>query len=166
MTSPSARASGPRLVEPAAFSNAVALNSVIWTGTRLIGPPLAAGVIEWASISTALFRQRGGIYCTRRGVTDPHIPASRACQGQNVPRDDGGIFVPQESAGLLIPHRHDLLQQSVRDVLPVPYAGDGQRGVRRGAGEDRPPYGSVRYRLRDRRRDSGQSSQPPVQRYG
>ena len=45
----------PRLVEPAAFSNAVALNSVIWTGTRLIGPPLAAGVIEWASISTALF---------------------------------------------------------------------------------------------------------------
>ena len=50
----------PRLVERKALYNAIALNSAIWTGTRIIGPTMAGIIVGRASISTAIFVSAAG----------------------------------------------------------------------------------------------------------
>ena len=50
----------PRLIPRNVLPNAVALNSVIWTGTRVIGAPLAGLIIGISNISTVIFICAGG----------------------------------------------------------------------------------------------------------
>ena len=50
----------PRLIERKALSNAVALNSVVWTGTRIFAPAVAGLIIGQINISTAIFVSAAG----------------------------------------------------------------------------------------------------------
>ena len=50
----------PRLVERKALPSAIALNSAVWTGTRIFGPLLAGVIIGRVSISAAIFVSAGG----------------------------------------------------------------------------------------------------------
>ena len=50
----------PRLIERKALSNAVALNSVVWTGTRIFAPAMAGLIIGQTNISTAIFVSAAG----------------------------------------------------------------------------------------------------------
>ena len=52
---PSRQSIFPRLIERKALSNAVALNSVVWTGTRIVAPATAGLIIGWIGISTTIF---------------------------------------------------------------------------------------------------------------
>ena len=50
----------PRLVERKALTNAVALNSSVWTGTRIIAPAIAGMIIGRANLSAAIFVSAAG----------------------------------------------------------------------------------------------------------
>ena len=50
----------PRLIERKVLSSAVALNSAVWTGTRIFAPLMAGVIVGRASISTAIFVSAGG----------------------------------------------------------------------------------------------------------
>ena len=50
----------PRLIERKALPNAVALNSVVWTGTRIFAPAVAGLIIGQTNISTAIFVSAAG----------------------------------------------------------------------------------------------------------
>lgn len=45
----------PRLMERRAVPSAVALISVVWTGTRVVAPSIAGMIIAWANIESAIF---------------------------------------------------------------------------------------------------------------
>ena len=89
----------PRLVDPQALPNAVALNSVIWTGTRLIGPPLAAGIIQWGSISTAIFISAAGFVALAL--------VSQTLTVRPIDRARGKMF-GEMAAGFLYVNRHPI----------------------------------------------------------
>ena len=57
---PSRQSIFPRLIERGALTNAVALVSIVWTGTRIIAPTVAALIIGWAGIATAIFVSAAG----------------------------------------------------------------------------------------------------------
>ena len=50
----------PRLVGRMALDNAVVLNSMVWTGTRIIAPALAAMIVDRLDIHTAIFISASG----------------------------------------------------------------------------------------------------------
>ena len=50
----------PRLIERKALPNAVALNSVVWTGTRIFAPAVAGLIIGQTNISAAIFVSAAG----------------------------------------------------------------------------------------------------------
>ena len=50
----------PRLIDRTALPNAIALNSLIWNGTRIIAPAMAGIIIGRADISTAIFISAAG----------------------------------------------------------------------------------------------------------
>ena len=57
---PSRQSIFPRLIERKALSNAVALNSVAWTGTRIVAPAMAGLIIGGTSIATVIFISAAG----------------------------------------------------------------------------------------------------------
>ena len=57
---PSRQSIFPRLVERKDLSNAVALNAVVWTGTRIVAPTIAGIIIGRTDISTAIFVSAAG----------------------------------------------------------------------------------------------------------
>ena len=59
---PSRQTIFPRLIERKALRNAVALNSVIWTGTRIVGPALAGMIIGRTNVSTVIFISAAGFF--------------------------------------------------------------------------------------------------------
>ena len=52
---PSRQSIFPRLIERHALPNAVALNAVVWTGTRIVAPTVAGIIIGQISIAAAIF---------------------------------------------------------------------------------------------------------------
>ena len=59
---PSRQSIWPRLVGREALPNAVALNSVIWTGTRIVAPTIAGIIIGRTNIAAAIIVSATGFY--------------------------------------------------------------------------------------------------------
>ena len=57
---PSRQSLYPRLVDKSALPNAVALNSLLWTGTRIVSPAIAGIIIGRSSISVAILVSAAG----------------------------------------------------------------------------------------------------------
>ena len=71
----------PRLIERKALSNAVALNSVVWTGTRVFAPVLAGIIIGRANISTAIFISAAGFLVLSLVTQTLRLPPMEQAKG-------------------------------------------------------------------------------------
>ena len=71
----------PRLIERKALSNAVVLNSVVWTGTRIFAPALAGIIIGRANISTAIFISAAGFLVLSLVTQTLRLPPMERARG-------------------------------------------------------------------------------------
>ena len=59
---PARQALYPHLIERSAMTSAVALNSTIWQGTRIVAPAIAGFIIDLINTGTALVASAGGFF--------------------------------------------------------------------------------------------------------
>lgn len=78
---PSRQSIWPRLVGREALPNAVALNSVIWTGTRIVAPTIAGIIIGRTSIAAAILVSATGFYILSVVVQTLKFPPSDRTAG-------------------------------------------------------------------------------------
>ena len=73
-----------RMVDREALPSAVALNSAVWTGTRMLAPSLAGIIIGRTSLSTAMFISAGGFVA--------FTAVALSLRLRPVPRAQGGLL--------------------------------------------------------------------------
>ena len=78
---PSRQSIWPRLVGREALPNAVALNSVIWTGTRIVAPTIAGIIIGRINIAAAVLVSATGFYILSVVVQTLKLPPSDRIAG-------------------------------------------------------------------------------------
>ncbi len=78
---PSRQSIWPRLVGREALPSAVALNSVIWTGTRIVAPTIAGIIIGRTSIAAAIFVSASGFYILSVVAQTLKLPTSDRIAG-------------------------------------------------------------------------------------
>ena len=72
---PARQALYPHLIERSAMTSAVALNSSIWQGTRIVAPTIAGFIIDLINTGTALFASAGGFFIMAGVMLFLPIPA-------------------------------------------------------------------------------------------
>ena len=78
---PSRQSLYPRLIEPKALPNAVALNSLLWTGTRIVSPAIAGMIIGRSNISAAILVSAAGFLALALVSQTLRLPAVDRARG-------------------------------------------------------------------------------------
>ncbi len=92
---PARQALYPHLIDRKALVSAVALNSSIWQGTRIIAPAVAGFVIYWIGTSAAIFLAGSGFVVMAVVIMLLRIPKIQSSSSGNAMRDmrDGLEFI-------------------------------------------------------------------------
>ena len=92
---PARQALYPHLIDRSAMMSAVALNSAIWQGTRIVAPAAAGFIIRFANTETAIFAAGGGFLIMAAVIFALRIPPIESSGGGNPMRDlaDGLRFI-------------------------------------------------------------------------
>lgn len=102
---PARQALYPHLIARRDLMNAVALNSIVWQGTRVVGPLIAGALIASVGAGPALFLAAAGFACmvgAMAMVRAPHIPrAARGSMMQNLVEGIGYVVKNQVFAALI-----------------------------------------------------------------
>lgn len=96
---PARQALYPHLIDRSAMMSAVALNSAIWQGTRIVAPAAAGFIIRFANTETAIFAAGGGFLIMAAVIFALRIPPIESSGGGNPMRDlaDGLRFIGSNS---------------------------------------------------------------------
>ena len=89
---PSRQAIFPHLIERRALMNAVALNSSIWQGTRILGPALAGVLIDLVGASIAFYLAAAGFITFVLFLSNVRMP--------QIKRDPSANFLQDMASGL------------------------------------------------------------------
>ena len=92
---PARQALYPHLIDRSAMMSAVALNSAIWQGTRIVAPAAAGFIIRFANTETAIFAAGGGFLIMAAVIFALRIPPIESASAGNPMRDlaDGLRFI-------------------------------------------------------------------------
>ena len=92
---PARQALYPHLIDRSAMMSAVALNSAIWQGTRIVAPAAAGFIIRFANTETAIFAAGGGFLIMATVIFALRIPPIESASAGNPMRDlaDGLRFI-------------------------------------------------------------------------
>ena len=92
---PARQALYPHLIDRSAMMSAVALNSAIWQGTRIVAPAAAGFIIRFANTETAIFAAGGGFLIMAAVIFALRIPPIESSSAGNPMRDlaDGLRFI-------------------------------------------------------------------------
>lgn len=96
---PARQALYPHLIDRSAMMSAVALNSAIWQGTRIVAPAAAGFIIRFANTETAIFAAGGGFLIMAAVIFALRIPPIESASAGNPMRDlaDGLSFIGSNS---------------------------------------------------------------------
>ena len=96
---PARQALYPHLIERRAMMSAVALNSAIWQGTRIVAPAAAGFVIRFTNTETAIFLAGGGFLAMAAVIFALRIPPIESASAGNPMQDlaDGLNFIKSNS---------------------------------------------------------------------
>lgn len=96
---PARQALYPHLIERSAMTSAVALNSAIWQGTRIVAPAIAGFTIDLVNTGTALVVSSGGFFIMALVIFFLHIPPIPAGAPRNPARAlwEGMTFIGKNS---------------------------------------------------------------------
>lgn len=96
---PARQAILPRLLDRSAFMSAVALNSSIWQGTRIVAPAVAGLIIAQFGTPAALFVGCAGFYILALVMSVMRLPVTQRSQGGTLSHDlkEGVSYVWQHS---------------------------------------------------------------------
>lgn len=96
---PARQALYPHLIDRSAMMSAVALNSAIWQGTRIVAPAAAGFIIRFANTETAIFAAGGGFLIMAAVIFALRIPPIESSSAGNPMRDlaDGLRFIGSNS---------------------------------------------------------------------
>ena len=96
---PARQALYPHLIERSAMTSAVALNSAIWQGTRIVAPAIAGFTIDLVNTGTALVVSSGGFFIMALVIFFLHIPPIPAGTPRNPARAlwEGMTFIGKNS---------------------------------------------------------------------
>ena len=96
---PARQALYPHLIERRAMMSAVALNSAIWQGTRIVAPAAAGFVIRFTNTETAIFLAGGGFLAMAAVIFALRIPPIESASAGNPMQDlaDGLNFIKGNS---------------------------------------------------------------------
>ena len=96
---PARQAILPRLLDRSAFMSAVALNSSIWQGSRIVAPAVAGLIIAQFGTAAALFVGCAGFYILALVMSVMRLPVTQRSQGGTLSHDlkEGVSYVWQHS---------------------------------------------------------------------
>ena len=96
---PARQALYPHLIERSAMTSAVALNSTIWQGTRIVAPAIAGFIIDLVNTGTALVVSSGGFFIMAVVMLLLRIPPIPAGAPRNPARAlwEGMAFIGKNS---------------------------------------------------------------------
>lgn len=96
---PARQAILPRLLDRSAFMSAVALNSSIWQGSRIVAPAVAGLIIAQFGTPAALFVGCAGFYILALVMSVMRLPVTQRSQGGTLSHDlkEGVSYVWQHS---------------------------------------------------------------------
>lgn len=96
---PARQALYPHLIERRAMMSAVALNSAIWQGTRIVAPAAAGFVIRFTNTETAIFAAGAGFLAMAAVIFALRIPPIESASAGNPMKDlaDGLNFIKSNS---------------------------------------------------------------------
>ena len=96
---PARQALYPHLIERRAMMSAVALNSAIWQGTRIVAPAAAGFVIRFTNTETAIFAAGAGFLAMAAVIFALRIPPIESASAGNPMQDlaDGLNFIKSNS---------------------------------------------------------------------
>ena len=113
----------PRLIDRRVLVSAIALNSSIWQGTRIVAPALAGVTIALVGTSAAIY---GASVCSALMALVIFFlrvpPVAGRAPVQRRPGNAGRPGIHLEQPRLHLPYRHDLHQQLLRNELHHPDA--------------------------------------------
>ena len=128
---PSRQALIPQLIPRTEMANAVAMSSIIWQGSRLMGPAVAGGIIALYGVGITLYMAAAGF--TLVLCVSPFHPPQQSRQSppiaRHAERPARWAVIHAQQRNRLYAHRHDLIQQLVRHVVHYSYAGFRPRPV-------------------------------------
>ena len=109
---PARQALYPHLIDRKVMTSAVALNSAIWSGVRIIAPVGAGFVISLIGTPASFFLAGSGFLLMALVIALLQVPRiESASSGSPDARPDRGTEVHRRQHDLLFPDRYDLLQQ-------------------------------------------------------